>query len=539
GLLSSGKSIETTLEALPAIIRECPDVVFLVLGRTHPVVVRNDGEIYRESLMARVKELKIENHVKFVNKYLGLPELLEYLQLTDIYVFTSKDPNQAVSGTFVYAMSCGCPIISTPIPHAKELLTADTGMIFDFGNSKQLAESVNSLLNNEKLLTKISINTLEKIASTSWENSAVAHTNLFYEVSNSQIYIRYNLPEINMGHLDEMTTDFALIQFSKLNQPDLESGYTLDDNARALVAMCEYLKIKGDKESLIGIRKYLNFIKSCQQRGGSFLNYVDKNRNFTDQNTKTDLGDSNGRALWALGHVVSMKNALPKPIVNDAIAIFDKAIANLKSINSPRSIGFAIKGIYGYQLGQRSMEYVDLVKVFAERLMKMYKQESSLMWEWFENSLTYANSILPEAMLYAYLITGEPIYKDIARNSFNFLLSNIYNGHGIEVVSNKSWLRKGEAPGEYGEQPIDVGYTIMTLSKFYEVFEDEDYFQKMVTAFNWFLGKNRLHQIIYNPCTGGCYDGLEAKGINLNQGAESTVSYLLARFTMEKYKNEY
>jgi len=145
---------------------------------------------------------------------------------------------------------------------------------------------------------------------------------------------------------------------------------------------------------------------------------------------------------------------------------------------------------------------------------------------------------LPEAMLYAWLMTGESIYKDIARNSFNFLLSLIFNKNGIEVISNKGWLQKGQEAGQFGEQPIDVAYTIMTLSKFYDVFMDEDYHKKMETAFNWFLGDNRLHQIIYNPCTGGCYDGLEETHVNLNQGAESTVSYLMARLTVEKYKNE-
>ena len=177
-----------------------------------------------------------------------------------------------------------------------------------------------------------------------------------------------------------------------------------------------------------------------------------------------------------------------------------------------------------------------LLKTLANRLVQMYRHESNEKWEWFEGYLTYANSILPEAMLYAWLLTGETIYKDIAKASFNFLLSQTFNENGIEVISNKNWLHKGQEAGHYGEQPIDVAYTIMTLSKFYDAFPDEDYRLKMETAFNWFLGNNRLHHIIYNPCTGGCYDGLEETHVNLNQGAESTVSYLMARLTMEKYQ---
>jgi uncharacterized protein YyaL (SSP411 family) len=167
----------------------------------------------------------------------------------------------------------------------------------------------------------------------------------------------------------------------------------------------------------------------------------------------------------------------------------------------------------------------------------MFRHESNEEWTWFESYLTYANSIMPEALLYAWLITGDPIYKEIAGSSLDFLISQTFNENGIEVISNKNWLQKGQKAGHFGEQPIDVAYTIMTLSKFFEVFKDEKYRLKMETAFNWFLGKNRLHQIIYNPCTGGCYDGMEETQVNLNQGAESTLSYLMARLTIEKYKN--
>ena len=538
GLLSAGKSLETTLDALPAIIDNCPEAIFLIIGKTHPEVVKNDGEVYRESLVQKVKDLGIQGHVRFINKYLALAELLEYLQLTDIYLFTTNDPNQAVSGTFAYAMSCGCPIISTPIPHAREVLTKDTGLIFDFRDSKQLTESVNLLLNDYPLRKSLIVNTLQKIVSTAWENSAVEHARLFQYISGNKIQLQYNLPEVNLSHIKAMTTEFAMIQFSKINQPNLKSGYTLDDNARALVATCMCFKLFHEKETLDDIRKYLAFIKFCQQPGGEFLNYVDSEQNFTDQNQEVNLEDSNGRAIWALGYVVSLKEILPKAIIADAISIFEKAMVDMQSVKSPRAMSFALKGIFYFHKGKKTTDYLDIVHLYANRLLALYKHESNLIWEWYESYMTYANSVLPEAMLYAWLMTGESIYKDIARTSFNFLLSMTFNKNGIEVISNKGWLHKGEEAGQFGEQPIDVAYTIMTLSKFYDVFMDEDYRQKMEIAFNWFLGNNRLHQIIYNSCTGGCYDGLEETHVNLNQGAESTVSYLMARLTLEKYKNE-
>ena len=537
GLLSSGKSIETTIEALPAIVKKCPEALFLVIGKTHPEVVKSDGEAYREMLVQKVEQLEMQHHVRFINKYVDLPELLEYLQLTDIYLFTTNDPNQAVSGTFVYAMSCGCPIISTPIPHAKELLTKDTGIIFDFRNSHQLAIAALQLLNNDKLRRNIGINTLQKIASTAWENSAVTHATLFSRILGNKNELRYNLPAINLNHLKEMTTLTGIIQFSVINRPDICSGYTLDDNSRALVATCMNLALTGDKKNIKSIKKYLGFIKYCQEPEGDLLNYVDKGLNFTDQNETVNLDDSNGRAIWALGYLFSIKALLPEKIISDARAMIQKSLQHMETVHSPRAMAFAIKGLYHYHLSTKSEESLLLIKTFANRLVQMYEHESDKKWLWFESYLTYANSTLPEGLLYAWLLTGEKVYKDIAIKSFNFLLSYIFNENGIEVISNKQWLQKGEKASKFGEQPIDVAYTIMTLGQFYDVCHDEGHRLKMETAFNWFLGKNRLHQIVYNPCTGGCYDGLEEFNVNLNQGAESTVSYLMARLTMEKYKH--
>ncbi len=538
GLLSSGKSIETTLKALPEIIQTIPDVMFLVIGKTHPEVVKNDGEVYRDMLLKTVQDLGIQDHVRFVNKYLSLPDLLEYLQLTDIYLFTTNDPNQAVSGTFAYAMSCACPIISTPIPHAKEVLTKDTGIIIDFQNSKQLAEGVIRLLEDEPLRENLSTNALQKIVFTAWENSAVAHAKLFAKESGDKIKMVYNLPEIKLDHVNYMTTDFGMIQFSKINQPDFESGYTLDDNARALITMCQHYELTSEGSDLVAIEKYLHFIKFCQQEDGSFLNYVDMNKNFTPQNDETNLDDANGRAVWALGYLISLKSILPLEFTSTAVSMLEKTFPHVETIHSTRAMAFIIKGLYFYYKGIGTTEIVMLTERLADRLVGMYDHESEKNWEWFESYLTYANSILPEAMLCAWLVTGKTIYKAIARESFDFLLSQIFNENGIEVISNKSRFNKGKQPGEFGEQPIDVAYTIMTLSKFYDEFEKKEYLEKLVTAFNWFLGENRLNQIIYNPCTSGCYDGLEEFNINLNQGAESTVSYLMARLTIEKYKNE-
>ena len=535
GLLSSGKSIETTLDALPEIIKTNPEVVFLIIGKTHPMVIKWEGEKYRNMLEDKVAELNLSHHVRFINNFLALPDLLELLQLTDIYLFTSNNPNQAVSGTFVYAMSCACPIISTPIPHAIEVLTKETGIIFNFRDSAQLAKEAVRLLGDEPLRKNISVNTLQKIVATAWENSAISHAMLIEDMAAGELTMHYNLPEINLSHIKKLTTDFGMIQFSKINQPDADSGYTLDDNARALIAMCKHYELTSDESDFVYIEIYLNFIRHCLTRSGTFLNYVDKNRQFSQQND-TNLDDSNGRAIWALGYTISKSSALPPKFITNAKSILNKAFPHLEKIHSTRAMAFIIKGLYYYQSKVEREENLQLVTVMANRLESMYRHEATKNWEWFESYLTYANSVISEAMLFSWSLTGDKTHKKIAIKSFEFLLSKIFNENGIEVISNKNWLNKGEKQGRFGEQPIDVAGTILALNKFYKLLKDDDYLKKMIVAFDWFLGCNRLKQIVYNPCTGGCYDGLEENNVNLNQGAESSLSYLMARLTVEKHK---
>ncbi len=536
GLLSSGKCIETSIEALQTIVKKQPDVLFLVIGKTHPTVVKNEGEIYRKSLEDRIIKLGLQKNVQFIDKYLPLNELLEYLQLTDIYLFTTKDRNQAVSGTFSYAISCGCPIISTPIPHAVEVLQNKTGIIVDFENPKQLAQQVIRLLNNDQLRKDIAANGIHKLAPTAWENTAIAHARLFEKMTNQKMVLHYRIPEINLNHFKNLTTPFGMLQFSVINQPDLDSGYTLDDNSRALVAMCQHFELTNDAVDLEYIERYFNLIKFCFQSDGYFLNYVDDNKEFTKQNSE-NLDDANGRAIWALGYLISIGDLLPIELFEKAELTLQIALINVREIHSTRAMAFIIKGIYYSNLNSNSVHNIALLNHLANKIVQMYKHESKENWLWFESYLTYANSILPEAMLCAYLATGENSYKEIAKQSFDFLLSKIYRNDQIRVISNQGWLNNGEVLNHEkvgGEQPIDVAYTILALSKFYTVFKEEKYLDKMEIGFSWFLGNNHLHQIVYNPCTGGCYDGLEDKYINLNQGAESTVSYLMARLTMQK-----
>ena len=369
-----------------------------------------------------------------------------------------------------------------------------------------------------------------------WENSAISHAILFEKNSKNQIELDYTLPSINLDHIKKMTTDFGIIQFSRINQPDIGSGYTLDDNARALIALCQHFELTGDQRDIKYIYTYFYFIKYCQQAGGDFLNYVNEQKQFTEQTSSVNLDDSNGRAIWALGYLISLGHLLPAELSSAARSTLQTALQRVNKIHSTRAMAFTIKGLYYCSLNNGSVCNRSLIMQLANRLVQMYRHEADSEWRWFESYLTYANSILPEALLCAWLATGEIVYKEIARSSFDFLLSKTFTGKNIKVISNKGWLHKVKKAVQVetgGEQPIDVAYTILALNKFYKVFKEEGYKYKMGISFNWFLGANHLHQVIYNPCTGGCYDGLEENYVNLNQGAESTVSYLMARLTVD------
>lgn len=537
GLLGEGKNIETGLQALPKIIEKEPNVLYLIIGKTHPNLIKDGVDAYRDKLEAIVEDLNLKNNVRFINEYLDTNELLDYLKATDVYLFTSKDPNQAVSGTFSYAMSCACPIVASKIPHTREVLTPDLGILVDIGNSDQFADATIKILSDDNLRREMGINSFRKTRESSWENVAITHINTYKNLIENPTEIKFSYPSIQLRHIKKLTTDLGMIQFSKISIPDLESGYTLDDNARALIALCMHYKLTQDKEDLPYILIYLDFIERCQKPKGNFINYVDQeNREHIEQNAEVNLEDSNARAIWALGTVVSHSDILPESITKKASKCFLNSLKWAENIQSPRSIGFATKGLYLYHTTIPNLYVAAIINKLNAKLLSNYEAHASNEWKWFENYLTYGNGILPESMLFAYLVTNKPIYKKVALDSLDFLLSKMFVNKNFKVISNNGWYHKDSEPNQYGEQPIDVSYTIYTLNSFYNAFGTPSYKNKMKTAFNWFLGKNHLNQIMYNPVSGGGYDGLEKENVNLNQGAESTVCYLTARLLMENLK---
>lgn len=536
GLISENKSIETILNALPEIVEKYPEVIYLVIGKTHPEVIKSEGEVYRNKLINSVKELHLENNVVFIDKYLELKQLLEYLTLSEIYLFSSKDRNQAVSGTFSYAMSCGCTVISNPIPHAVEYLNDGNGLLLNgFGDSKEFKKAILFLIENKEERIAMGKNAFSAAHSTTWENIAIQYRLLFDKLTNREEDLKFNYPDIKLDHIKELTTEYGILQFSKFSQPDPNSGYTLDDNARALIDMVLYHKIAHDPVALQLANIYLSFIEDIQRSNGWFDNYKNFDKQLTKQNGEVNLEDANGRALWSLGMVIGHKEILPAALVQRAEKCWDKAIERLNEIVSPRAMAYSIKGLYNYNLTYKDDKIKNNIELMAEKLLQHYHINSDENWCWYEDYMTYANTVLPEAMMYSYLVTKKMEYKKIATVTFDFLLSHYFMKGQLKVISNRGWFKKENERVFYGEQPIEVATTIIALDLFYEVTKNIKYKDQLKLAFNWFLGNNHLKQIMYNPENGASYDGLEDKCININQGAESTLCFFKVRLLMEKY----
>ena len=549
GLLNKGKGLEYVIEALPDIVRKYPDTLYIIFGVTHPNVLKHDGESYRNMLIQKTYSLGLVDNVKFYNRYFSLDELLQFLKATDIYVSTSLDPNQSVSGTLSYALGTGRPVISTPFAQAKEDITDDVGMLVEFRNPETYTNAIARLVGDKTLREQLGKNAYFKTRKMIWPNVAVEYTKMFstYAGELREICKQKSLPGINLDHMARLTDDFGIVQFAELTSPDLSSGYTLDDNARALVAagLCyekfgEKIKIgqtsrqKKDLPALL--RTYLDFIVFVSEKGGHFENYVNYDKTLNRElNQKDNLEDANSRALYALAFTAA-SDSVPRAIKEKALGLLGHKMAANISFSSPRAAAFYVKGIYlllakRINIGQYDLNGV--LRNYCDTLVAHYNDSSSGDWQWFERYLTYSNGVLPEALMLGYNITQEKKYYDISRKTMEFLLKESFVGDAYVPIGQDGWRHQDGQRHYYDQQPEEVSALICALKSFGMVTGDKSYQKLMHKIFSWFLGENTLNQVIYDRTTGGCYDGLSENNVNLNQGAESTISYLLARLQFE------
>jgi len=533
GLLSKGKGVEYMIKSLPKLVKKYPDLLYIIMGETHPVVRKKGGEKYRNKLMKLVGKLGLHENVKFYNKYLTLQQIVRYLLASDIYVCTNLERNQISSGTLSYALGCGKAIVSTPILYAEEMLANDRGVLAEFKNPASYTKAIDKILRNPQLKSKIERNAYAFGRKMIWPNVATRYLNIFNKVVKLRDETVSKFPKIKLNHLKNLTNHFGCIQFSKLTKPDKKSGYTVDDNARALIAASLHHHLSKSEHSYNLVETYLDFLEKVQEDDGNFKNNLENKNEILRPRSE----DAFGRTLWALGYTLSKFNVYEDPwVVKKAKTLFDRSYKFTKKVNSPRAKAFSIIGLYYYNQKYKDRKIVRKIKKLADSLVRAHEHENSKDWKWFEKYITYSNSKLPESLFLAYDLTKNPEYLTVGKRTLNFLSKSVFIDDCLSPIGQKGWMNRNGKRAFFDQQPVDASSLVQTYLIAYEVTGIKDYYNKAVLAFNWFLGKNHLKQMMYDEKTGGCYDGLGKETVNLNQGAESTIAYLMARLMLEEFK---
>jgi glycosyltransferase involved in cell wall biosynthesis len=534
GMISRDKGIEYAIEALPEVVKAHPDVLYLVIGATHPVVKREEGESYRNSLKRLVKKRKLENHVRFIDRYLSLPELIDYLKATDIYVYPMLSKEQASSGSLSYAMSCACPIIATASQYAKSVINHERGRLVKFKSSKEIEKNLLELLPDKKLIKEMKKNNYFYTRHMTWQNVALSYFKLFNQYAKIVPRDASLPPPIKLDYIRNLTDKFGMIQFANHTKPDLHSGYCADDNARALLGCVEHYEKRKHQSTLKLIDTYLNFLDFAQKSNGKFHNFVSYQKTFNDMN---ESEDSFGRAIWALGRTISSRR-LPHSQKNHALRLLRNAYSNIPALGSLRAMAFTIIGLSYIAQNDEFKDAKKLIAEMADKLVDRFQATSSGQkngWTWFENSLTYSNYKIPESLFLAYKVSGNKVYKQIAEKSMHFLMGVTFEKpEYFSPIGQDGWYYRNGKRAYFDQQPEDAASATEALVAAFEATDKKLYKDKAELAFRWFLGKNHLNQMVYDEATGGCYDGLGRFSINFNQGAESSLSYFLARLAIDK-----
>ncbi|MCM8811164.1 MAG: glycosyltransferase, partial [Candidatus Omnitrophica bacterium] len=461
---------------------------------------------------------------------------LDYLGATDIYITPYLNPSQITSGTLSYAIGCGKACISTPYLYAKDIFeNGKRGIIVNFRDSENISDAVIYLLKNPEKKKQIEREAYKLGQKMTWEKVAWEYLTLFSRVSQSRgesasIYFEDRLLPIKLTHLETLTDDVGIIQHAKFSMADRKTGYTTDDNARALVVVTKHYNMCIDQKSLNLINIYLSFIYYMQKSNGRFHNLLGYERNFLD----TDGGDDCfGRCVWAIGYLLS-SDFVYENIKGAAKHIFDLSLPQIENINSLRGIANCLAGIYYYLKVENNERSKELAKKLAERMVENYQNSSDTNWKWFENIITYENAKLPTGLFYAYEILKDKKYLEIGIEALNFLIDLTIIENRFIPIGNNGWYVKGGKRAYYDQQPIEAACMIEALKMAEKLTKDEKYGNLSLIVFDWFLGRNTKGEMMYDPVTGGCYDGLTKSGPNRNQGAESTISYLLARLEIEQ-----
>jgi len=534
GMINRDKGYEYAIAALPEVVKKNPKVIYLILGATHPNIRKQEGEIYRNKLKKLVEKLELQEYVKFYDKYMTLQEKVDYLKATDVYISPTLNPLQTSSGTVSDALSCACPVVATPNYYNKDVLDNGRGRFVRFRNSKDITKALNELLSDRKMRKEMQKNAYFYSRHMTWQNVAISYFKVFNRLAKIVPKDQGKLPPVSLSHIRNMTDGFGMIQFAQHTKPDIHSGYCLDDNARILLACSMRYKNKKRPDILKMMEKYCSFVKYSQKENGKFWNFISYKQTFIDD---VESEDTFGRTIWVLGYLISQKH-IPKHLKEEAKTIFNKAKNWITDLRSFRAISFAIIGLALMEKNETKKQIRDKIIILSDKLVAGYKKQQVISdgidWRWFEDCLTYSNFKLSEAMFRSHAATGKEEYLEIARESIGFLAKiSFENNDYFSPIGQDGWYFRGGKRAYFDQQPEDTSSAVEALAAAFEVSGEEKFKKLAKSAFLWFLGKNHLGQMVYDEATGGCFDGMGKFSLNFNQGAESTISYLLARLTIE------
>lgn len=545
GLLSPNKGIENVIQALPAIRARYPEVVYIVLGATHPHVLREDGESYRLKLQRLARRLGVADSIIFYNRFVNTEELMEFIGAADLYITPYLNEAQVVSGTLAYTVGAGKAVVSTPYWYAEELLADGRGRLVPFGKPEKIAEQVIDLLSNDAERHAMRKRAYMLGRDMIWPQVAQRYMESFERARAGRLHVPRRatsitalrqrpgeLPPLKLDHLSLLTDETGILQHAVYSIPNYQEGYTTDDNARALVAtvMLEELGMRQTAEGKQLASRYLAFLwhafnpDSCR-----FRNFMSYDRRWLEESGSED---SQARAIWSLGTVLG--RARTDGWRGLAARLFGQSLEAAWEFSYPRSWAFTVIGIHEYLrsfLGDRGAQ--GLRDELAERLFKQYSQVSTPEWPWFEDILTYGNAGLPHALLVAGHDLERPDMIEAGLTSLRWLMGvqRCEESHFVPI-GNAGWYERGGERARFDQQPLEAYTSVSACLEAYRLTGDPQWHDQATIAFEWFLGSNDLGLPLYDPATGGCRDGLHADRVNQNEGAESTLAFLLASLEM-------
>ncbi len=539
GLLGPNKGIEYMLKALPPVFAEHPNTLYYVLGMTHPEIIRTTGEQYRDQLQQMVSDLGLSENVVLVNEYISADQLEKFLLAADIYVTPYLYKEQMVSGTLAYAVAFGKAVVSTPYWHAEELLAEGRGVLVPFRDSEALTSALTQLLNNDAQRNEMGKAAFLYGRKMVWPVVAGRYGQIFLKAScfDSEHGFKINvdtepdypviIPEVRLDHMRLLTDDTGLMQHAKFSIPDRVHGYCTDDNARALIVALMHWELTGVNNALPLTGVYLAFLNDAlHEESGCVRNFMAYNRLWQEE---VGSEDSLGRMLWALGYLTA--RAPDESLRCAGARLFRKALSGSSDCHSPRPLAFTILGaLYYLDYFQGDATVRGILKRFSDQLWELFKENARTDWIWCEDTVTYDNARLPQALIMAgcYLEDQEMVHYGLKVLAWlTSVQTDPDRGH-LTLIGSRGWLCRGGKKAKYDQQPLETAALVDAYAEAWQATGDAHWQQCMHWAFSWYFGHNDGGWALYDQKSGSCYDGLEPRGVNQNRGAESTLSFLLA-----------